>query len=261
MKQPHHILFLFEILEEILLHLDATTLLLSQRVCTFWHALIKKSTRCQIALFFKPSTVPLTPLTNRTLNPFLTKPLLKYFLRKQHPLPQPPKCQTYSQIQSDRGYTFCRPEASWREMLLQQPPALRVGVVETHHNGTQRVAFTETVFQPGGKFIRMKDLEGPVSDGFLLPAIDCPVFWTDCVCRPPGRGRGSRGHLECGKEVARRQLKRCDLVVIAKGPFRLPLPELGIERREERTSLRKWLESLVERMGEVKETHGKVCEG
>ena len=103
----------------------------------------------------------------------------------------------------------------------------------------------------------MKDIEGPVNDGILLPARDCPVFWTDCACRPSGQ-RFPWGHWECGKEVARRQLSSCDLVVIAEGPFRLPIPGLAVARGEERVPLMKWLESLVEMFGVVQETREEV---
>ncbi|OOF90077.1 hypothetical protein ASPCADRAFT_20905, partial [Aspergillus carbonarius ITEM 5010] len=127
---PHRIFHIPDILEEILFHLDPTTLLLSQRVCTLWHILIKGSSRCQTALFFKPST-SISLAANRTLNPFFNTSLRNHFLRNRLSRP-PPRWKTFSQMQSDRAHTFSRPEASWREMLLQQPPALRVGVVETH---------------------------------------------------------------------------------------------------------------------------------
>ncbi|PYI00771.1 hypothetical protein BO78DRAFT_269313, partial [Aspergillus sclerotiicarbonarius CBS 121057] len=161
-----------EILEEILLHLDPTTLLLSQRVSTNWHTLIQDSPRCQTALFFKPSS----PGSPRILNPFITSPLWPHLLRDRRPPPPTPK--RYSQMKPERTHIFMRPEASWREMLIQQPPALCVGIVETHFENRMAVRLTETVFQPGGEVIRLKHVEGAVEDGILVPAKDGPAFWT-----------------------------------------------------------------------------------
>ncbi|PYH72703.1 uncharacterized protein BO88DRAFT_422463 [Aspergillus vadensis CBS 113365] len=139
MESPHKIFLIPEVLEQVLVELDATTLLLSQRVCHLWNSLIKTSPTLQRALFFRPEkqspTEDQTP--KRTTNPFMDK-LLKHFvsnprsvngtqdssnwLRPFMPL------QITDHPRLGRKEPYSRPEASWREMLLDQPPTPSIAV-------------------------------------------------------------------------------------------------------------------------------------
>ncbi|KAH7040817.1 uncharacterized protein B0I36DRAFT_379707 [Microdochium trichocladiopsis] len=143
-----------ELLEAILLHLDTRTLLVAaQRTSTTWHSLIKTSPGLQKALFLQPdaSIPPSAPLFNQLLVD--TFPFCFQQLHNQHkhqhkhqqpdlPLQQPiSRSKDASALNAtpfpasphitSRKHAFARPEASWRRMLIQQPPLRSYGVVMT----------------------------------------------------------------------------------------------------------------------------------
>lgn len=120
-----------ELLETILLHLDPRTLLTAQSTCKTWTTLITTSPRIQQALFFIPSSHP-----EKELNPLLVHSFPSLF-----PSPSPRE-ENYVQ---DARFTFTsldmfgspakmkaymRAEASWRRMLVQQPPVFEIGLVK-----------------------------------------------------------------------------------------------------------------------------------
>lgn len=53
----HAVLYTAELLERILVHVDTSTLLISQRTCLFWKQCIQGSRMLQRALFFEADTV------------------------------------------------------------------------------------------------------------------------------------------------------------------------------------------------------------
>ena len=66
---PSRVFLIPEILETILLSADMRTLLISQRVSSYWYNLIAESPRLQRALFFEPdpnATLQLNPLLRET---------------------------------------------------------------------------------------------------------------------------------------------------------------------------------------------------
>ncbi|KAE8377058.1 hypothetical protein BDV26DRAFT_264370 [Aspergillus bertholletiae] len=141
-----------ELLESILLHLDIQTLLTAQRTCRAWHATIQGSTAIQKALFFTP--IDASSASTKVQNPLLMKMFPSFFewdpslLASVDMLQRPEKLEAY-----------IRPEASWRRMLVQQPPILRIGVLlssyafaeshtfyelSTRHDGLMMEEFFET---------------------------------------------------------------------------------------------------------------------
>ncbi|RAH64688.1 F-box protein [Aspergillus aculeatinus CBS 121060] len=141
-----HVLALPELLEHILFSLDERTLLTSaQRVCTHWRGMIQQSPVLQEKLFFKPgrrtasdapesTTSDSAPAQQPTLNPLLIAAFPAIF-RTNYLLP----CQRPFRF-SLRGIelitnpakrtAYLRPNASWRSMFLQQPPAYSFGVFQ-----------------------------------------------------------------------------------------------------------------------------------
>lgn len=142
-----------ELIESILLHLDTRTLLTTaQRISPAFLAVITSSPRLQRTLFFRPSpsTTAFTP------NPLLlwAFPCLMPVLPPQpHSLYQAPlhpstlfipagnygrgprddnEILPMTDVRFDgrRNLSFTRKGASWRRMLLSQPPAVRVARVE-----------------------------------------------------------------------------------------------------------------------------------
>ncbi|KAI1323467.1 hypothetical protein F5Y16DRAFT_403376 [Xylariaceae sp. FL0255] len=121
-----------ELLENILNHVDMKTLLVSaQRVSRFWCHVIRQSPRLQQALFLKPE-----PILHRTFNPLLVDvfpfcyPLmhggciLPIAFNVADPDYEYPYCFQLPglHLTREKMQAFSRPEASWRQMLLQQPP-------------------------------------------------------------------------------------------------------------------------------------------
>ncbi|KAH8886535.1 hypothetical protein GQ53DRAFT_750550 [Thozetella sp. PMI_491] len=126
-----------ELLECVLLRLDLRTLLTAaQRVCRAWHSLIMTSPSLQKALFFSPvgpaacdasgdyKQVAYQP------NPLLQTTFPSWFPRQSDgdvSDGKPPWIKTESTLK-----VFLRPEASWRRMLVRQPPPCKLGTVQVH---------------------------------------------------------------------------------------------------------------------------------
>ncbi|KAH1497477.1 hypothetical protein LV164_001707 [Aspergillus fumigatus] len=125
-----------ELLENILLYLDVQSLLTSaQRVCRSWTRLIQTSLRLQQALFFQP--IPPEKCREKLLNPLLAKHFWNFFPPARDPSGVR-EC-TYLLLSgpeaSERRQKLLRCEASWRRMLVQQPPASLAYVQATHTRG------------------------------------------------------------------------------------------------------------------------------
>lgn len=119
-----------EILEMILIQTDIRTLLTSaQRVCRAWSKLITSSPSIQKALYFAPIKSSEGEPNEKTLNPLLKEKFPPIF-----PLQD---SSTYDGFDfSDFNWTkdilsltrFVRADASWRKMLIQQPPISEIGL-------------------------------------------------------------------------------------------------------------------------------------
>ncbi|PYH28645.1 uncharacterized protein BO87DRAFT_381174 [Aspergillus neoniger CBS 115656] len=157
---PHRSLLIPEILERILIQLDIHTLLFSQRVCTAWASLMQQSPSLQQALFFAPAQWPkediiYNPLLIKHFPPFfpgtihneLVKPrdcypphfLPMQYVGNENAWSHPVKDDLtraevfYSELPLQkyplRRKAYLYPEASWRRMLTQQPPAPHIPVL------------------------------------------------------------------------------------------------------------------------------------
>lgn len=131
-----------ELLESILLNLDLRTLLTTaQSTCRTWTTLIKTSPRLQQALFLLPA-----PTAKKAHNPLLAQTFPSLF-----PAPAPNSHSSPENSDQDKDtnplclFTFTtldmvatpakteayrRREASWRHMLLQQPPISEIGFIQ-----------------------------------------------------------------------------------------------------------------------------------
>lgn len=116
-----------ELLELILLQVDMQTILTSAvRTCHFWRDVTRDSPQLQTLLFFRPETRLPTgghgdriPIRPRKKNPLLLR-------RFENLLSS--SSTTADLVRPVQSETILRPEASWRAMLVQQPPARTVGV-------------------------------------------------------------------------------------------------------------------------------------
>ncbi|KAJ5639421.1 HET domain protein [Penicillium longicatenatum] len=124
-----------ELLDMILTRVDMRTLLTSaQRVCRNWLNLINKSPSIQKALFFTPIADSEWGMNEKTLNPLLTETFASIF-------PAEDRSVYYKFNFSDLAMTkdaasmdrFVRKNASWRKMLVQQPPIPEIGLFHICH--------------------------------------------------------------------------------------------------------------------------------
>lgn len=124
-----------EILEMILAETDMRTLLTSaQRVCRTWLNLISKSPSIQKALFFTPIKESEWGMKETIPNPLLAQTFPSFF-------PAKGRLEHYRFNFSDLVMTkdastmarFVRDDASWRKMLVQQPPISDIGILHISH--------------------------------------------------------------------------------------------------------------------------------
>ncbi|PYH71273.1 F-box protein [Aspergillus vadensis CBS 113365] len=167
-----------ELLEMILLQLDMRTLLISaQRVCRAWHTLIKDSSSLQTLLFFKPATEPFTAeLRARAITE--DNPLLSYLWHEfwQKRVSTSSVSLELPQLDPQREKVFLREEASWRQMLLRQPPVSLMSVVG--YGNTYRAPQGSTLwFKAEDKFMRLGYLYSEMSRLSLIPGRDLRTFW------------------------------------------------------------------------------------
>ncbi|OJJ83250.1 uncharacterized protein ASPGLDRAFT_475208 [Aspergillus glaucus CBS 516.65] len=152
---PHAIFSIPEIFESILLSIDLHTLLLSQRVCKKFHALISTSSALQEALFFKPVRHQL---------PYGSEDRVRNSLVEDY--------LWQSQFLQSHNDALTRPEASWRRMVFQQPPTSTICVIEySQFWGKPRYRRFKFTKADGG-CLRMEDVVTAV------PGMDAN---TDCI--------------------------------------------------------------------------------
>lgn len=139
----------FELLELILLQLDTQTLLTAQRTCQTWHRIIQESVAIQKALFFIPMNSSSANI--KVQNALLAKKFPGFFnsnltlLANVDMLQRPEKLEAY-----------IRPEASWRRMLVQQPPIFRIGILVSCFAFSESYTFYELSTREDG--LRMEEL-------------------------------------------------------------------------------------------------------
>lgn len=131
------------LLELVLCQLDMQTILLSQRVSRGWQRVIVESGPLQQALFFQPKKSPATTSetdTGYVFNPLLAKAFPPVFTNRSvntlegliHPYNEAKDIVDLLCVpDSGRADPFTRRGASWRTMLLRQPPASKLRFFNT----------------------------------------------------------------------------------------------------------------------------------
>ncbi|KAJ5171955.1 hypothetical protein N7492_004548 [Penicillium capsulatum] len=130
-KSPSTVCDIPELLELILLHLDLRTLLTTaQSTCRAWTSLIRNSPRIQQALFFASANH-----REKVYNPLLAEKFSPFFPNdspgSEYPLFTFTACDMFKT--PDQTNAFMRKEASWRRMLVQQPPVPGIGYIKIRH--------------------------------------------------------------------------------------------------------------------------------
>ncbi|KAF5860111.1 hypothetical protein ETB97_002018 [Aspergillus alliaceus] len=125
--QAYRVFSVVELLEAILLETELRTLLTSAtRVCHLWHDVIETSPRLQAVLFFDPWEVK---RKKPFKNPFIDSDIWPDFFRKYIGVDSPKL--------SDKLRAYLREDASWRRMLIHQPPTSNLSVL--YRPSAQRV--------------------------------------------------------------------------------------------------------------------------
>jgi hypothetical protein len=160
-----------ELLELILSHLPEQTLLLVQGVCRTWRILISNSPTLQTALYFRSSVSAASFSKEHTLNPLITS-AFPFLLTPHHALsdaeandwdikfghldpapdPSPVLITTLKAFQYSswtlNPEAWKRKEASWRKMLVSNPPVTHV-VFEVGGSGMAGTHVAESVIEFG----------------------------------------------------------------------------------------------------------------
>ncbi|OJJ95934.1 hypothetical protein ASPACDRAFT_63935 [Aspergillus aculeatus ATCC 16872] len=187
----HRIFRIPAILEMILLGLDMKTLLLSTRVCRTWNALIRSSPSIQKALFFRPADP--VPGQAQAKNPLVEKKVWHDFLHQRlfSRLVGAAYFSAFPLIESEEiDKAYLRPEASWRRMLLQQPPTSFV----YDWNIAKVYLPRDSISDPGGidctpdgDFVRLQHVAAYIHSEFLFPGVYPSVLWADDPAVPSVR--------------------------------------------------------------------------
>ncbi|KAI9151371.1 hypothetical protein HJFPF1_08573 [Paramyrothecium foliicola] len=116
-----------ELMLNILLNVDMRTLLTSvPRVCRQWHKLTGGSTPIQKALYLKPDF----DATPRHINPLLAKAFPGFVGEGKLKHLNTSEFSNISLAAEGNKELFMRKDASWRKMLISQPPARALGNVK-----------------------------------------------------------------------------------------------------------------------------------
>jgi hypothetical protein len=124
-----------ELLEHILLHLPQRDLLLAQRVCRRWHAVINASKHIQRALYFLPLPPANSTSSQPASNPLLASAFAGYFKFLAWEEFTSTYTSTWASMllySTEKRWQqrFIQEEASWRRMLVTQPPVSHVDIVD-----------------------------------------------------------------------------------------------------------------------------------
>lgn len=225
MEQNRAALSVWELLEHMLFNLDMRTLLVSQRVCGLWYTVINRSKRLQQKLFF----LPIDPFTNpRVRNPLLEE---VFWSQAADPFQSKYGCIYEHETGPMTKHSIHHATASWRRMLIQQPPTSTIGVINcfTLH-GNKGIAHCENfLVAPDNDYLRLGALYNPLTTGDMSVCLKSWAFWGNVDKRHWVGGCLQEGFDKLLGEV----LENCDVVVWAydsSDPFRVVRTGLKVWR-------------------------------
>ncbi|KAI0156102.1 hypothetical protein BJ166DRAFT_532155 [Pestalotiopsis sp. NC0098] len=143
-----------EVAENILAHLSMKDLLLAQRVSSGWKELIARSPVLQECLFFRPRQseanrdMSSDAIPARELNPLLVEHMPMWFSTSQNKHYQSVRDAPWAE--SVARLVFLRRDASWRRMLLAQPPFTVFESVQSVHTRIGDKLSVGCIEQPDG---------------------------------------------------------------------------------------------------------------
>ncbi|RAK77431.1 uncharacterized protein BO72DRAFT_105645 [Aspergillus fijiensis CBS 313.89] len=222
-----------EIVEAILLRLDMHTLLISARVCATWNALIKSSRRIQQALFYVPIDTDTRKSRRKTRkNPLVMDKIWFEFIfvglnsRRRHGAWH---CPSIASEKRERAYL--RPEASWRRMLLQQPPTSIVRFWNPeclwgpywHILPKDQMVKTGAEWTPDGDYLRMENVAYEVDTGAISAGPLPFLCWADAEALRKVMRKSKRRKQVRRDRTLKRYLRRFDLTINTECPEFWPI--------------------------------------
>lgn len=137
------VIYIPELLENILLHLPERDLLVNaQRVSQLWHSIITTFRSLQQKLYFQP--LPSTEYTTESIpNPILQELFPPWFRSFERNVPRTFigrdhfRNLDWNSSEAKRE-AYKRKDASWRRMLVAQPPVLEMTHTNRYHLGDRR---------------------------------------------------------------------------------------------------------------------------
>ncbi|RAH84600.1 hypothetical protein BO86DRAFT_396853 [Aspergillus japonicus CBS 114.51] len=217
-----------EILEAILLGLDMHTLLISARVCGTWNACIKSSRRIQQALFYVPIDADSTRTRRKSRkNPLVVDKIWSEFIytelnsRVRHGAWF---CPHTASDKKERAYL--RPEASWRRMLLQQPPTSIVRFWNPeclwgpywHHLPKDQMVKTGAEWRPEGDYLRMENVAFEIDTGAISAGPLPFLCWADATALGKATRKSKRRKQLRRDHTLKRYLRKFDLTINTECP-------------------------------------------
>jgi hypothetical protein len=166
-----------ELLETIFSYLDIRTLLLIQAVSSRWRDTVTGSSRLQRALFFiiQPSK---SDTTSRTQNPLLAELFSPFFDSRLQfdygAMPHLPMAATATRLAK-----FMQPSASWRRMLVSNPPVYKLGcwmTEESFYGELPTHSLRTLTFPHGLRMGKLYDLAQRFLYGNSISA-RCAISW------------------------------------------------------------------------------------
>lgn len=182
-----------ELLEQILINLPLRDLLLCQRVCKKWEALVSTSPTLQTRLYFRAAAGPKlseTHPSSYTFNPLL-EAAFPFLFKPDHigaaqrsddwdvsfgDLDLPPTLESCPKQFFYSSFTrnpevFRRPQASWRQMLLTNPPVTTV-VFRKDTAGMMGRSVQECVVRVGPQYSSFAPELGEMKSPYIKLASD-----------------------------------------------------------------------------------------
>lgn len=207
MEQNQAALFIWELLEHMLLNLDMRTLLVSQRVFRLWYTVINRSKRLQQKLFLQP----IDPSNKSRVRNLLLEEV--FWSQAADPFQSKYGCIYEQETGPMAKPSIHHGTASWRRMLIQQPPTSTIGIIDcfTLHDNKGIAHCENFLVAPGNDYLRLGALYNPLTTGDISVCHKSWAFWGN-VDRRPGVG----GCLQVGfDKLLEEMLGSRDIVVWA----------------------------------------------
>ncbi|KAL4903452.1 hypothetical protein BDW74DRAFT_179867 [Aspergillus multicolor] len=241
MSETRHsaVFFIRELLEPILLQTNFRTIILAQCVCRFWKSLMEDSHDLQVAIWLKPHPKNRLcgEISQPRLNPLIDDSSWGFV---------PRGCPCVLELPSQAAQ---RSEASWRHMLVTQPPWKDIAIMKLRSSriidGNEGAGSTYTMIRHDGY------IDDPFRLGQLYEDQKCVLPRTDIMWHVMMKGRSPVG-LDLDHTFPQ-GFASANIILTCEDLSYLAQP-MGSEQVKEEENLKlsnieRWLQSVERRAG------------